>query len=109
MSLSVEGKRCLLEKAAKDAYAIFAHRSGMRPAWEELNQAHRMAWEEVVQNLLDDGDCLQCGDPLICQNCNADDDEPECLTCGRKLKCPVCQAEEIAAAQLAAKEIEEEK
>lgn len=66
-------RRGRLEDAAKNAYAVFAHRAGTDVPFEHLPPQSMEAWREVVEYLsLDDSSCLGCGEPLMCVNCDAE-------------------------------------
>jgi hypothetical protein len=63
-----------LQRLARETYAIFC--SGFirpLPAWEQLNNVQQAAWKAVVEFLLDDAECLQCGEPLLCVNCTREE------------------------------------
>jgi hypothetical protein len=63
-------RRSHLEEQAKLAYAIYAHRTGSTAAFEQLGEAHRAAWRELVEFFEQNPECNRCGDPLFCLDCD---------------------------------------
>jgi hypothetical protein len=92
-----------LEDQAKDAYGVYAYRTGALTAWEHLTPREQYAWKEVVV-ALDDGDhyCDVHNFPLTCAQCSQQDGELACLKCGASLLCPTCDVSGKDAAESSA-------
>lgn len=72
-----EARRLRIEGRARLAYSIHAHRTGNQVAFERLSEQEREAWREIVRFLEDDAECRQCGEVLLCVNC-----DPEAIYSG---------------------------
>jgi uncharacterized small protein (DUF1192 family) len=87
----------LLDAKAKSAYSVYAHRTGSDIAWEWLPNEHRTAWKEVTKFLANDPECPECGEALLCIDCDSDQvyECPECKE--RQMKtCAECAPQEEA-------------
>ena len=65
------------EPDAKEAYAIFQHRTGAQAAYEQLSQQEMQAWRETVEHIEYFATCEPLPQPARCE-------------CGEELVCPAC-------------------
>jgi hypothetical protein len=70
--------------AEKQAYDVWAYRTGSFTPWDHLTNTEQIAWSEVVQLLTAEEDSDPPVDELFCEDCGAD------------LVCPVCALERFA-------------
>lgn len=82
------------EEWAKRAYYGHAAEMDENRAWEHLSNRERVAWQAAASAILDaDLEC-ECGQYLLCPDCDAESVEPYCPVCGEP--CEECVRREAA-------------
>ena len=63
---------------ARLAYQVWAHRAGLRMAFEDLTQHQMDGWRGVVKALEQHPRCWKCGAELICLRCKEEEKADPC-------------------------------
>ena len=66
------------EARARLAYQVWAHRAGLRMAFEDLTQHQMDGWRGVVKALEQHPRCWKCGAELICLRCKEEEKADPC-------------------------------
>ncbi len=67
-------RQAAMEKDARLAYSVYAHRAGLAIAWENLEPNQRYGWKEAIECLQAEPECRICGSSLICPECDEDEE-----------------------------------